>query len=313
MRSIFPFLFILFFHPASSQVYVPLPVQNVQWNCTFTQGWFNGMDHGYETDEMAYVTSGDTVIGLYVYCKLTKSTTHISGGTLNGQSYSYSIFQGTNYCGCFRNDSLNRKVYFLPADSTNEKLLYDFSLHTGDTVQAWWNNYYSPMMNTILIEAEDSVLIGSIYRRRLGLTPTGSGTGYLIEGIGSTFGLLNPVEYFENYGNLDCFSINNQTMYPDSSTNCELIDKTTALHSEDSFSLYPNPAHDLMSILTKGVQNKTISCEIMNYTGALLSSFEFIPGNKAIHQIDLSNYSPGVYFIFLKTEKSFQVRKFIRE
>lgn len=88
MKSIFPFLFILLFHSASAQVYVPMPVLDAQWNCTFTQGWFNGMDHGYETDVMTYVTTGDSVIGPHIYCKLTKSTSHISeNSTCNSSLY----------------------------------------------------------------------------------------------------------------------------------------------------------------------------------------------------------------------------------
>lgn len=45
------------------------------------------------------------------------------------------------YHGAYRSE--NRKVYFVPKDSTNQYLLYDFSVEVGDTIPQVYFEYFN--------------------------------------------------------------------------------------------------------------------------------------------------------------------------
>ena len=69
MKKYMCFLISFFLFFAYAQSYIPFPEANAQWNCLYIQGWFNGVDHGYDKDQMTYLTDGDTVIGGIHLCK----------------------------------------------------------------------------------------------------------------------------------------------------------------------------------------------------------------------------------------------------
>jgi hypothetical protein len=311
MKTLLLFLLLLSTYPANAQSFVTIPTMNAQWNCTYFQGWFSGSDNGTDGREMSYVTSGDTTIGGITYCKLNRSSYYISSAYYSGVHYYSSIYEGTSYAGSFRNDSINRRVYFMPVDSSNEKLLYDFSLQVGDTVGDWWNSDYNPMMYTIIIEAEDSVLINGAYRRRLKLTETANDPGYLIEGIGSTYGLLNPLTYFENFGSLECFNVNGQTLYPDAASACLLIDKITEQSPSSLFNIHPNPVKELLYISASEIA-LGYHYEITDYTGKITQTGNLNLTEGTEQTINITNLPAGFYFLSVTNDTRTQCSRFIK-
>ena len=155
-------------------------------------------------------------------------------------------------------------------------------------------------MAPFIVHSIDSILIGSTYRKRWNYHVDQGLPVSVIEGIGSTTGLLESLFIFEQGGNLVCFSINDTTYYPSyNSTNCQLITsgiKENAI-ANNQITLFPNPAtttitlHSTMSI---------INCQL---------SIEDVLGNKIYQQtisgndtqIDVSTWSEGVYFYEMKT------------
>ncbi len=305
--------FLLAHLTVNAQTYLPLPTSNVQWNCTYAQGWVSGGSWGFDGNEMSYITSGDTLIAGNTYCKLTKSVSYISDAYYSGGGhYHSSNYIGVSYAGCYRNDSIAKRVYFVPADSSNEKLLYDFSIQLGDTIGEWWNSDNIPLNYTIIVEAEDSVLIDGVYRRRLSLTPTGHGQGYLIEGIGSTFGLLNPLMYFENFGDLNCFSVNGQTLYPDSTSPCILVDQINDPSATSHFSIHPNPANEFIYLRLPFKNSRSSSYEITDCTGKILHKGNLLLQNETEKAINISNLPAGFYFLSIQNDKERQTSRFVK-
>jgi len=142
--------------------------------------------------------TGDTLIGSYTYKKI--------------QEYTYCQNNGSTtfgYAGAIRQDTSQKKVFYRLPSTTKDTLLYDFNLSVGDTIPQ--NSYINGGSN--IISSIDSILVGTTYRKRFNITMSFS-TESLIEGIGSTMGLLLPLsEGVEHSSFLYCFTQNGQNLF----------------------------------------------------------------------------------------------------
>ena len=95
-----------------------------EWNVL--DFYFNGRDFPYFTSE--YKLKNDTTIGAYTYKQLRKDG---GDGKVTDE-----------YVGALREDN-NARVYYIPADSEHEFLLYAFNAQVGDTLtNLWVGGYY---------------------------------------------------------------------------------------------------------------------------------------------------------------------------
>lgn len=220
------------FTTGQTSVYYQFPDSNAVWNIHFQLYCFaNGT-----ADEYYSITiSGDTVINSQTYHKL--STPYV-------RSFSTGICGGlaAGYKGAIRQDTANKKVFFVPPVSNAEQLLYDFTLKVGDTVKGYTETNAAP---TDVVKSIDSVLVGNTYRKRWNINTCYN--IHIIEGIGSTYGLIerspgcatDQADY-----SLICFQQNKAALYPIPSPSCELI---TAVNSTNETSvlinIFPNPSN----------------------------------------------------------------------
>ncbi len=269
------------FSEAQTSVYHPFPdsgaVWNVHWQCMFGygDGWFS------------YTFDGDTIINSTTYHKIIKPFVITTGGCGTG---------GLIYQGCIRQDTAFREVYMIQPYDSVERVLFDFAIQIGDTL---------PMdsqvcMSAAIVQMMDSILIDNNYRKRWSIS-TGS---QLIEGIGTTNGLLEPLCVILDFPltTLTCFSQNGQTLYPDTITNCNIIDgvKESAIKTSPSeISISPNPFHTTATITASwqtAVGNAQLS--IYNCMGALVRE-QIINQESAI--INRNGLADGLYFFQLTT------------
>ena len=270
-----PFLFILF-TISYSQSYISFPDSNVRWvNETIDQGP-TGTFIYYDK----YCANGeDTLISAKTYTKINRC-----GGT---------------YVGAMR-DTLG-KVYFLPKDSLNESLLYDFTVNQGDSINNTYNNFSS--FNPLVVLFVDSVVISGSQRKRIHFQ-----NGSWIEGIGSSTGLFQPnLIPFNFIWNLICMSQDSTIFYPIAQQgvgNCSLtvgIDETEDKGS--NFSIFPNPVSDQLTINTSEIIQ-----EILIYN--ILGSFVKKEYSNPFIVKELKN---GIYFLKIKTVKGMRHTRFIKE
>ncbi len=221
-----------------TSIYHPFPDSNSSWNyycyqymCTF----------GDANEEYSFILDGDTTINSQTYHKL--SIPFVSFYT----SGSCTQVHFPGYKGAIRQDVPNKKVYYVTPSSSTEELLYDFNMGIGDTVQGYLASYPG-MYDTVI--SIDSVLVGNDYRKRWYINNWYE--IYLIEGIGSTYGLLefSPGSLTDAYGyNLDCFMQDQLPLYPDTNTNCQLITSINDIGMlPDQMKVYPNPSKGSFSI-----------------------------------------------------------------
>ncbi len=252
---------VLLFSTALSQtnIYFPLPTANAIWR-----------EHsgGYQCDccsDYQYYIVGDTIIGNHQYKKITESGVRYYMDMNGLCTYNVQGYFNNQFVGAYRNDSINRKVYgVIYPWYMNDTLLYDFNLNLMDTIPT--SLLYKPNGYISYVSDIDSILIGNTYHKRFAISKENGTINYafLIEGIGSTFGLFgNLQEPFEYGTTLKCFIQNGQTVFPDTNYNCLLI--TNIAESEQlisNFSIFPNPFSNYLAI---SFNNNEKCCSLVIY------------------------------------------------
>lgn len=209
----------------------PLPTSVVEW-----------------IDQYSY-SGGDTVINSTAYKK-----------------FDFTSSSGSNYHGAMREDS--GRVFFVPADSLNEFLLYDFTLEIGDTVEvitqtvndfptSGLGGHYE-IQQVALIDTVYVVVNGSL-RRQLEIRNADDRKIIWLDGIGSLSGLyMSTWENISMYGILlACMSENDTVLVKDamplevgSADVCDFTVGVSDLHSLGSnVRVYPNPASEEIHIV----------------------------------------------------------------
>ena len=202
---------------------------------------------------------------------------------------------GTGYKGAIRQDSIARKIYIIQPNNTTEDVLYDFSQNVGDTL-----NSILIFCGPEIITAVNSVIIGTTYHRRL-ITSSNCNwfTIEIIEGIGSNKGLLELFVGFEYGGSLICLSHNGQTIYPDTTTYCEVTVGITEHIEKIHTSVYTNPLKDKFEVsLSQRISD--IKFKLYDTFGRNVMSNEF--SNVNSFTIKRENISSGIYFYQLISE-----------
>ena len=137
---------------------------------------------------------------------------------IGGTSYTRLLNCGEGYVGGIR--SVDEAVYFFPADSAQEYLLYDFGAQVGDTLHDVYINeplglggsggfVLTALVDVVVQESAPSAAYGG---RRLvrvyAFDPVIGMDSEWIEGIGCKHGLftLNPLNVSEYWYGLYCFS-----------------------------------------------------------------------------------------------------------
>lgn len=289
---IFSLLFC-FLIEGKSQTYTPFSDSTSYWQVLNEScgGCYYGPGMPCTCGKKNYFIQGDTTIGSFTYKKL------------------YILLQGfdpwtgysngsVTFIGGIRNDIPNKKVYHYSVNFSCDTLLYDFDLSMGDTLpQSFiYDNLGSSPNPVATIDVIDSIIINGNVHKRYHLNGAGSGTGsYLIEGIGSTFGLLELIQaYFEEIDVLECFRYEIGVDYYGLS-GCNIV---TNLNEQPTnkleLNIYPNPiiSNSILSI-DKGYR-KTKIVIIYNAIGETIK--QIITCNNSINLYQ-NEFSPGLYFI----------------
>lgn len=270
-----------------AQNYVPFPTDSARWKVSYGSG---ALGCPSLVAEYQYEISGDTVISSVTYHKITKT-----GYTNNFFCYP----PDWGYVGCYREDTL-KHIYFIPRSAASDTLLYDFNLSIGDTVQGYLTCF---CMEPIVVDSIDSILVGNGYRRRYIVDGCNNmAQGYaLIEGIGSSRGLLDCIASFESGALLDCFSDHGQTIYPDTTTFCPILIESVAETQEMKWSVYPNPAADVITFQSNDYSGRLL-ITITNLTGQIVRS-ENISASDGGFTVSRNGLPSGIYFIEILDEQ----------
>jgi hypothetical protein len=279
---------------AQSWVYHPFPTDSAMWS-----NRFGIIDYGPMPGCCSTTVAWDPPVH---YCMNSEDT------VIGPNTYSKIKYCGGAYKGALRD--AGGKIYFIPADSASEHLLYDFTVNTGDTVtayinQAGWSGNWGS--TTYHVGNVDSVIIAGTFRKRIQLEQ-----GYWIEGIGNTMGLF--MENWPNVSNytieLICMSEGLATLYPSYSIGpCNLAAGIAEADQEEEIAMYPNPTGGLLQITA----TQSISrVEVMDILGNILISKNNAGNNSC--ELDLSGLAADIYFVRMEDAKgNYYVKKIVKQ
>jgi len=282
-------LIIFVFNTVNAQNYIPFNFSNVEWN--------ESRNGRYSCANYKYTVTGDTLINSIKYHKLW----------IYGKEYKMSVVQSctpfidsviNKYVGSVRNDTLNKKVYFVEPDSLQEILLYDFSLLVGDTIPKGVNTQYQ---YNVIVDI-DSLYLGGIYHKIFILdTMCLFPKMYIIEGIGSATGLLSHIDCpFQQTWKLECYKENGKVIYPDSNASCPVI--TDIPENKETFEeniLFPNPTYNVIN-LNSSITVRNI--KVYNIQGILVQEFKKsktnweLPDKAGVYMVRIENVNGTINF-----------------
>lgn len=286
----------------SSQNYASILTDNSAW--IYIGVDINGQEIAYRFPNK-YEVEGDTIISGIVYQKIKKYPSSLVGG--------------------MREDSLG-KVYFKDfdtfcgVDSTQERLIFDFSLELGDTLKVEAGDFCNPTLFPLAVTQVDSVEteFGEM-RKRIQVDNAGIFEAlYIIEGIGSNIDLLDfiGIDFYDGWhysSSLICHHLAAGENYinPDrpSWTVCFLdpATSTNELPNQGEIQISPNPVASFLEI--KGLEQISSNTHIEMFD---INGVSFFQSNQLEKEISVSNLPSGIYFLTVKNDDQVWVEKFIK-
>lgn len=285
-------------------------------NCTFSHGqeniyfdnhpvWQESTSCGIpapciETDEYNYFIDGDTILDGITYVKLYKQ------GVISRMYYdnyppdycSGSEFYSYQY-GYLRSE--NRQMFYREVPQAQETLLYDFNLAVGDTLPP---SEITVPWNTIVTDVDSINVMGNYYKV---FYLNGDNASFIIEGVGSSKGLLAPIPLtFECGFSLNCYSQYTNSYYIDNDGGtisegdggtCMLtvgVDETSEL---PQISLYPNPAADVVQIELAEVKGQ-VEISVHNLAGKEVK--HATARGEQLYQLNCGDLPNGLYVLMLR-------------
>lgn len=279
---------------AQGQDYIPLLQPGNFWQV----GYWEGNSICTFVNAHRLNLAGDSLIDGQSYSKFTRQTVNaVNGGPFcwpfetSPDSYQTDIL--------LREDVASKRVFQRIGEE--EHLLYDFSLEVGDMFDALSHGEF-----LFEVEIIDTYMdeYGGIERRFMIANFSGGLQFTLVEGIGSFHGLITPFEEAIGSGtSLMCFG-NSITQIEDAT--CAPIATSTYDTEKVQFRLFPNPAHNLITIKLDNPSKTEVT--ILNVAGEKIQNWVI---QSESQELDISDYPPGIYFVSLETEHTTTIKKLV--
>lgn len=277
------------------QSYISFPDSGAVWKETY---WWQPSPFFYNGIGDTYI-EGDTIINDTIYKKIYNLRRDVFCSSI--------IISEPEYNGGLREDTITKKVFYRASNFLGEKLLYDYNLIIGDTLPADmnWFSYYSGVYIT---DIDTIVTQDNISRRiwHLDFEQPFEGWPQIIEGIGSTSGLLGGIEpYWEGWNELLCFSIEGDDVWRNYRDSCFVItDSCTTVglkeNTNSEIVIYPNPFNDIITVRFQNT-NRTYEVILTDLFGITFFKAE-IDENKPITELNINeNLKRGIYILSIKT------------
>lgn len=250
----------------------------------------------------------------------------------------------TQFIGMFSNDTLNKKVYFVPTWSlapnftpSNTNLIFDSNKNIGDVMSVFSGGDPSAPVLNYQINSIDSVLLGTKYHKRFVGTTTfwqnySPTRAYFIEGVGASAGVFNSAfnSLYNQSSKLACFSGTNFSKYyiGQNSWNVGVptypsglgditvcfISLPSAINknsdNEQTINIYPIPAKDKITLEFDNKKAEEFNLTISNSLGQKINSSARTINSRT--EIDLSELPAGIYYLKIQNDswqKTFKIIK----
>jgi hypothetical protein len=244
-----------------------------------------------EDETYNYYINGDTAINSMIYKKVFVSgngyywTAQMPPNPCPTNTFSY-----VNVLPDFFLRSAGKQMYIRTWGDTSDVLLYDFDLQIGDSLPITFNNFYQ----STYVVGIDSIQTPNGFLKKFMLSGS-SWSSYLLEGIGHSKGLIEPMNVPLECGyNLLCYSLNDSAYYPAAGPTCFLFVGQEKEKNILKNSVSPNPSAGHFQINLQEDLNSA-ELQIISLQGQICYSRQGLSGRKII--IAGESLPNGVYFI----------------
>lgn len=279
-RLLFTFILVLSSGNCSGQAYIAMPSDSATWR-------YRIYDADYLVqviDFILYLNGTDTIANGHTYHKIYSRQCRQEGPIgFNPPLVDEEATSADTYFGAIRESS--KQVFEL--EGSAEQLIYDFTVAVSDSIAA-----YSGKDKVVSI---DSVLLtDGLYHKRYLTTDTNYS---VIEGVGSSLGLLPGLNDGGGATTFICMSYDPLVYSPDTSLPCTYIyplgySAAVANVNVDPIdvNVYPIPANNKVHIATNA--SGPVKFIIFNALGQELWSGEV----SGIYDIDVHQWAKGIYY-----------------
>ncbi|MBI4945958.1 MAG: hypothetical protein HY840_06110 [Bacteroidetes bacterium] len=154
-----------------------------------------------------YEMNGDTIINGMLHKKIYTRDVYfyyITPPLIPNPGVVGANYSSRKYMGAVRQDSVNKKVYYIDSTITSDALLYNFNLRIGDTMPPLLYNRY--LTNPIVVTKLDSILINNNYHKVFHFNGMNFNSSWdLIEGVGWSGDFFGILVSSDGSVNLACF------------------------------------------------------------------------------------------------------------
>lgn len=298
MKAIITLIAFFISYCSVSQTIVPFPDSLASW--TIVDSYYTITGPNPILDQVITISNVDE------FCMNDLDT------IINSNTYKQLDDCSGNYLGAIRDSG--GVVTYVPKDSVDAYLAYDFTAQQGDTMEIYlydYNYLTTPEMVEVVVNGIDSIDIGDgVFRKSLSLY---SNTYYCqlfaMAGIGSEVGLFHAI--FPNVSNsgvgLFCMTENNVTLRPTYNQECGNV--SLSENSLKKIEVYPNPASDYL-IISNDFGEEEVIIEMFNAMGIMVLQRLMVGSGL---EIDISDLSSGMYWVKLQKDGLTQVVKIVKE
>jgi hypothetical protein len=282
MKKLLLFSCILFFNFSFTQTYLPFLEENNKWNVN------------------VYVHIFQPPSGPCCYT-VTREFTLGPTEIVNNIEYYRVLLDGNPSC-LLREE--NGVVYKFDETNLVDRVLFDFTLETGETFEltgsAYDNypycNYESgPPYTQLIVESVDNLMIAGEIRKVITFTEYGFFTQFQwIEGIGNItgFDLIWEEIDFTDGSLLVCFEQAGTNTFFNNATSCDNTTLSVTEADKENIILYPNPV-TATSILQIPESFEADRIEVYSVSGKLVTEDVV---SKNYYLFDTMKYRSGLYF-----------------
>lgn len=294
-------------------MYHPLP-ENGVWRVDY---WFNtpaqwscSIRHHFQ-----YYIEGDTIINSQIHKCLYRSevVTEVVTCDSLGMPPSPPI---PGYVGALREDSIENRIYYVYPNTSEDSLLYDYNLNVGDSLQGSLVYWDGLPLNKPIVVSIDSVDVSGNLRRRWNLSPIeypwGTITPYILESIGFSFGLIEPIVTVSlslTDKNLVCVKSGEDVIYSSgypSNYGCNFVSIPQVRSKTPDLTLYPNPSKGQFKIDSD--LERFLSVEVYNIQGQIIYTESNLNSNSGV---DLKGIKSGIYYVRFYNEQVNMLRQVV--
>lgn len=287
MKTFIILLLLTFALNTNAQIGAHFADSNAIWKTNYV--WLPPGPYGYNAYAENSI-SGDTTINDLLYKKIKNTGYDVFCTDI--------ITSAPIYVGALREDTIQKKVFFIPNGEQHDTLLYNYNLQVGDTLHLSYNVH--ELAGQIFVFSIDTIETNGIQRMRWNLSAEYYGQfASIIEGIGSTTGLLEEIWAFEEGAYLRCYVQNDTLVYLNASQ-CKMPTDTCyylniSENSNKIDVLYrPNPVDNWITI---SLENNRIENYTIDFYNQLGNKVKSIIVSNSERKINVENLSSGLYYL----------------